>query len=273
MTISDTTSVSTSIEVDAPIAHAFHVFTAEIETWWDQDKHILEAPLAEMVFEPFVGGNIIDRGTDGSECRWARVLAYEPPRRVCFSWDINTQWQVETNPARASEVEITFTELTPERTQVVLTHRHLDRHGEGWEGMRDAVGGGWTLTPLAERIERGNRVAGHVLPIVSDDTMRTRLAATSGYTAVLLRATDALVRPAVDSIVWEHGRRNMALAEAGLLAVVLPVADDTDLSGIGVFAASADETRVIMDDDPGVRAGIFSYEVHPVRGFPGASLP
>lgn len=273
MTISDTTSVSTSVEVDASIARAFHVFTAEIETWWDHDKHILEAPLAQMVFEPFVGGNIIDRGTDGSECRWARVLAYEPPHRVCFSWDLNTQWQVETNPARASEVEITFTELTPERTQVVLTHRHLDRHGEGWEGMRDAVGGGWTLTPLADRIEMGNRVAGRVLPVISDDTMRARLTGTSGYTAVLLRATDALIRPAVDSIVWEHGRRNMALVEAGLLAVVLPVADDTDLSGIGIFAASADDTCVIMDDDPGVRAGIFSYEIHPVRGFPGASLP
>ena len=108
---------SASVEVDAPIARAFHVFTAEIDTWWDKDKHILEAPLAKMVFEPFVGGNIIHRGTDGSECRWARVLAYEPPSRVSFSWDINIQWQIETDPERASEVEITFTELTPERTR------------------------------------------------------------------------------------------------------------------------------------------------------------
>ena len=65
----------------------------------------------------------------------------------------------------------------------------------------------------------------------------------------------------------------MSLAEAGLLPVVLPVTDDSDLAGVGVFAATIEETRVIMDDDPGVRAGIFSYEVHPVRGFPGASLP
>jgi uncharacterized protein YndB with AHSA1/START domain len=273
MTTTDATTVSTSVEVDAPIARAFHIFTAEIGTWWDDDKHILEAPLAEMVFEPYVGGNIIDRGTDGSECRWARVLAYEPPHRVCFSWDINTQWQIEPDPERSSEVEIAFSELTPERTQVVLTHRHLDRHGKGWEGMRDAVGSGWTLAPFADRIDRANHAGGRILPIVSDDTMRARLAGTSTYTAILLRTTDSYVRPAVEPIVWEHGRRNMALAQAGLLAVVLPVTDDTPLAGIGVFAAPPDETRTIMDDDPGVRAGIFRYEIHPVRGFPGASLP
>jgi uncharacterized protein YndB with AHSA1/START domain len=77
------------------------------------------------------------------------VLAYEPPVRVCFSWDINLQWQIETDPARTSEVEITFTEVSPGRTHVVLTHRHLDRHGDGWEGMRAAVGSGWSLAAFA----------------------------------------------------------------------------------------------------------------------------
>jgi uncharacterized protein YndB with AHSA1/START domain len=273
MTTIDATTVRVSTEVDAPLARAFHVFTAEIGTWWDADKHILEAPLAEMVFEPYVGGQIIDRGVDGSESRWARVLAYEPPHRVCFSWDITTQWQIETDLERTSEVEISFAEITPERTRVVLTHRNLDRHGDGWQGMRDAVSGGWTLAPFADRIECANHVAGRKLPAISDATMRERIASTSTYTAILLRATDAFVRPAVDPIVWEHGRRNMALAEAGLLSIVLPVADDSDLAGIGVFVTTPDETRAILDDDPGVRAGIFTYETHPVRGLPGATLP
>jgi len=273
MTITDATTVSTSVEVDAPLARAFHVFTAEIGTWWDKDKHILDAPIAEMIFEPFVGGNIIDRGIDGSECRWARVLAYDPPNRVCFSWDITTRWQVETDPDRTSEVEITFTELTPERTQVVLVHRNLDRHGEGWEGMRDAVGSGWNLRPVAERIEQANLVAGRVLPVISDDVMRDRLAGAAEYTVVVLRRTDGYSRPGAEQVVWEHGRRNMALNQAGLLPVVLPVLDDSDVAGVGVFAASPDDTRAIMDDDPGVLAGIFRYEVHPARGFPGAVLP
>jgi hypothetical protein len=226
-----------------------------------------------MTFEPFVGGNIIGRGTDGSECRWARELAYDPPDRVCFSWDINTRWQIETDLARTSEIEITFTEITPERTRVVLTHRHLDRHGEGWQTMRDAVAGGWSLASLAERIDSANRTAGRALPLVTDHTMRARLAGASDYTTVLLRSTDQCVRPTVDPIIWEHGRRNMSLVEAGLLAVVLPATDDSSFAGIGVFAATPDDVQTIMDDDPGVRAGIFTYEMHPVRGFPGAALP
>jgi uncharacterized protein YndB with AHSA1/START domain len=144
------TSVTTQTVVDAPIDHAFRVFTEGIGSWWDPDHHILEAELAEMVFEPRVGGHIIDRGTDGSECRWSRVLAYDPPHRVGFSWDISLQWQLETDPTKASEIEVTFTEEGPARTRVVLTHRHLDRHGEGWEAMRDAVGSGWTLDRFAE---------------------------------------------------------------------------------------------------------------------------
>ena len=144
------TSVTTQTVVDAPIDHAFQVFTEGIGSWWNPDHHILQAELAEMVFEPRVGGHIIDRGTDGSECRWARVLAYDPPYRVGFSWDISLQWQLETDPAKASEVEVTFTEEGPARTRVVLTHRHLDRHGEGWEAMRAAVGSGWTLDRFAE---------------------------------------------------------------------------------------------------------------------------
>jgi len=144
------TSVTTAVEVEAPVEHAFRAFTEGIGSWLDPEHHILEAELAEMVFEPRVGGHIIDRGTDGTECRWARVLAYDPPRRVCFSWDINLRWQIETDPAKASEVEVIFTPDGPARTQVVLTHRHLDRHGDGWEGMRDAVGSGWDLTRFAE---------------------------------------------------------------------------------------------------------------------------
>jgi len=151
------TSVTTQTVVDAPIDHAFRVFTDGIGSWWDPGHHILEAELAEMVFEPRVGGHIIDRGTDGSECRWARVLAYDPPSRVCFSWDINLRWQLETDPAKTSEIEVTFTEDGPQRTRVVLTHSHLDRHGEGWEAMRDAVGSGWTLDRFAEVAAGGTR--------------------------------------------------------------------------------------------------------------------
>jgi hypothetical protein len=117
-------------------------------------------------------------------------------------------------------------------------------------------------------------VGGVPLPEVSDETMRERLGGVREYTAVLLRRTDKFVRPDVDSVVWEHGRRNMALVEHGVLAIVLPVNDDPgDWAGLAIFTASLEEVAEIMDNDPAVSAGILSYEVHPVRGFPGSGLP
>ncbi|HEY5187563.1 MAG TPA: SRPBCC family protein [Solirubrobacteraceae bacterium] len=148
--------VTASIVVEAPLERAFSVFTEDIGSWWPAGHHILEAELAEMVFEARVGGHIYDHGVDGSESHWARVLAYEPPHRVVFSWDISLQWQLETNPERASEVEVRFVADSPERTRVELEYRGIERHGEGWEQMQAAVGSpnGWNsgLAAFAHRL-------------------------------------------------------------------------------------------------------------------------
>jgi uncharacterized protein YndB with AHSA1/START domain len=158
MTETSSTAGSTSITVDAPVALAFTVFTEDMASWWPADHHILQAALASMVFEPRAGGRVYDVGEDGSECQWARVLVHDSPQRVVFSWDISLEWQVEQDPARTSEVEVRFVAESPTRTRVELEHRHLDRHGEGWEGMRDAVGSpqGWDvgLQSFSRRMER-----------------------------------------------------------------------------------------------------------------------
>jgi len=154
------TSVRSSIVVDAPIDRAFTVFTDDIGSWWPPEHHILQAELADMVFEPHVGGHVYDRGTDGSECRWARVLAYDPPHRVVFSWDISLQWQIQADPDKTSEVEVRFTREDDERTRVDLEHRNIHRHGDGWEQMHGAVGSpeGWNtgLQRLASRLQAGS---------------------------------------------------------------------------------------------------------------------
>jgi hypothetical protein len=111
------------------------------------------------------------------------------------------------------------------------------------------------------------------LPEITDDTMRAALSTIRSYTVVILKRTANFARPAVDPIVWEHGRRNFALRAAGWLPIVCPVMDDSDVSGVGIFNADVDRTREIMDGDPGVLAGIFTYEAHACRGFPGSSLP
>ena len=141
------TSVRKSIVVEAPIERAFSVFTEDFGSFKPPEHNLLEVDIAETVFEPRVGGHLYDRGVDGSECRWARVLAYEPPNRVVISWDIGPQWQLETDLEKTSEVEVRFISEAPDRTRLELEHRNLERHGEGWETMRDAVEspGGWPL--------------------------------------------------------------------------------------------------------------------------------
>jgi uncharacterized protein YndB with AHSA1/START domain len=142
-----TTTVRRQVLVNAPISAAFKVFTERFGDFKPREHNLLKAAIAETVFEPRVGGNIYDRAVDGSECRWARILAFEPPNRVVFSWDISPRWQIETNPNLTSEVEVRFFAETPERTRVELEHRNLDRQGVEWESVRDGVGneGGWPL--------------------------------------------------------------------------------------------------------------------------------
>jgi DNA-binding transcriptional ArsR family regulator/uncharacterized protein YndB with AHSA1/START domain len=146
-TQADQTTVRTHIVVDASIERAFAVFTGRFGDFKPPEHNILGVELAETVFEPRAGGHIYDRAVDGSECRWARVLVFEPPARVVFTWDLGPNWQVETDPAKTSEVEVRFVAEAPERTRVELEHRHIDRHGDGWQAVSDGVGSqdGWPL--------------------------------------------------------------------------------------------------------------------------------
>ena len=141
------TTATSSIVVKAPIERAFRVFTEDFGAFKPPEHNLLGVEIAETVFEPRVGGYVYDRGVDGSECRWARVLAYEPPHRVVISWDISPHWQLETDRDKTSEVEVRFLAETPLLTRVQLEHRNLDRHGAGWEGLREGVQGeqGWPL--------------------------------------------------------------------------------------------------------------------------------
>lgn len=143
----EATAVRLDIEVAVPRERAFQVFTEHFDQIKPREHNLLAVDIAETVLEARVGGRLYDRGVDGSECHWADVLAYEPPQRLVIGWRINPRWQLETDQARISEVEVTFTEVAPGRTRVDLEHRHLERHGDGWESARSALetGGGWPL--------------------------------------------------------------------------------------------------------------------------------
>jgi uncharacterized protein YndB with AHSA1/START domain len=146
-TRAEATSVRSEVVVNAGLDRAFAVFTEQMDAIKPREHNLLGVDIEQTVFEPRIGGRIYDRGIDGSECEWATVLAYEPPDRLVFSWNISPRWQVEPDPDKRSEVEVRFISEDEQRTRVRLEHRHLDRHGDGWEGARDGVASpdGWDL--------------------------------------------------------------------------------------------------------------------------------
>jgi uncharacterized protein YndB with AHSA1/START domain len=137
-------AVKKEIVVEAPQERAFRVFTEGIDRWWPRAHRIGKAELKEAVLEPRVGGRWYERGVDGSECLWGKVLVYEPPRRVILAWQINAQWQYDET--FSTEVEVRFTSEGPKRTRVELEHRNLERFGAQQEEIRKAFEseGGWT---------------------------------------------------------------------------------------------------------------------------------
>jgi uncharacterized protein YndB with AHSA1/START domain len=134
-----------TITVDVPLDRAFRVFTASFDSWWPRQYHIGQAEMAEAILEPRVGGRWFERGADGSQCDWGRVLSWEPPHRLVVTWQIDGQWQYDPDPEHASEVELRFTADGPDRTKVELEHRHLERLVMG-EALTQAFtgDGGWS---------------------------------------------------------------------------------------------------------------------------------
>jgi uncharacterized protein YndB with AHSA1/START domain len=144
--ISTDTTYRTSVTVNAPIERAFAVFTEGFDSWWPRTHHIGTAEMARATLEPRVGGRWFERGTDGSECEWGRVLAWDPPRHVALSWHLTGAWGYDPDPDKASRLDVRFLAEGDGVTRVELEHSGLDRHGTDWIAVRDAISsdGGWT---------------------------------------------------------------------------------------------------------------------------------
>ena len=133
-----------TVTVGVPVEHAFQIFTDSFHTWWPPQYHIGQADMAAAIIEPRQGGRWYEKGIDGSECDWGRVLTWEPPHRLVVTWQVNGQWQYDPDPQHASEIEVRFTPNGPDQTTVELEHRLLERLVDG-QALRDGInsGGGW----------------------------------------------------------------------------------------------------------------------------------
>lgn len=137
--------ITGTVSLAVPVERAFAVFTGSINTWWPHQFHIGHADVEEVVLEPRVGGRWYERGVDGSECDWGRVLLWEPPHRLVFTWQINGSWQFDPDPEHASEIEAVF---RPDGSGSVVDVEHrLFERLDGGRAINEAIngGGGWAL--------------------------------------------------------------------------------------------------------------------------------
>jgi uncharacterized protein YndB with AHSA1/START domain len=139
-------TVRHEVLVGLPQERAFWTF-ADLDKIKPRAHNVLAVPIAETVLEQHAGGDVYDRGVDGSICRWGRVLVFAPHHTIAFSWDIGPDWRVVPDLSQASEVHVTFAAEGHARTRVTLVHRHIERHGAGWDSLRDGVEApeGWPL--------------------------------------------------------------------------------------------------------------------------------
>ena len=137
--------VRRSVFVEAPPERAFEVFTAGFASWWPKSHSVLEADQEAVFIEPEAGGRWYERGAGGEECDWGRVLAYEPPRRLLLSWQLDQEFEPDPDPSTASEVEVTFTR-EGDGTRVELEHRGFERRLDGGAQVAESVAGegGWS---------------------------------------------------------------------------------------------------------------------------------
>jgi len=127
------------IDVHASVDDAFHVFATDMDSWWPRGHHIGASPLVKQLIEGRVGGRCYSTHTDGGECEWGQVLAWEPPARFVMAWQITPDWKYQPDLAQSSEVEVRFHALGGGMTRVELEHRHFERHGAGGAAMRAGV--------------------------------------------------------------------------------------------------------------------------------------
>ncbi len=140
-----TDSIQYTLTVSLPRSDAFALFAQRLAEWWPREYTWSRSVLEYIGIEARPDGLCYERGPHGFRCDWGRVLAWEPPGRLVFAWQIGPRREPEPDPARASTVELRFDAEGDGRTRVTLEHRDFDSHGEEAEAYRRALASeqGW----------------------------------------------------------------------------------------------------------------------------------
>jgi uncharacterized protein YndB with AHSA1/START domain len=135
--------IVTTIEVPCSQTRAFEVFVKEMDSWWPLAKRSVSAIHGKVPkslrIEPKQGGKIVEIGHDGTEHLWGTITSFDPPDFLSMDFHIGM-------PAdSASLVEVRFTAVGTQRTQVVLTQSNWEAFGEKAAMMRGGYGSGWVI--------------------------------------------------------------------------------------------------------------------------------
>jgi hypothetical protein len=153
------TPVRKTVRVNADVAHTFKIFTM-MGDWWPAEHSLLPQGSSSgrsVVIEPHSDGRWFERGRDGTECTWGKVIEWSPPKRVILGWQINGQFQYD--PSATTEVQIDFIAEGPTTTRVELEHRYFERYPDTGAALRTGVesADGWPLVLAALAKAASNR--------------------------------------------------------------------------------------------------------------------
>jgi uncharacterized protein YndB with AHSA1/START domain len=132
------------VTVPVPVEQAFSAFV-DLARWWPREYTWAADTLEDIGIDPREGGFCFEHGPYGFTCHWGRVLVWDPPARLVFTWQIAPDRVPAPDPAKASEVEVRFQPAGTPSTGVELEHRGFARHGDGGHAYRQAMAspGGW----------------------------------------------------------------------------------------------------------------------------------
>jgi uncharacterized protein YndB with AHSA1/START domain len=243
-------TVKKSVVVEASREIAFEVFTEKMALWWPADHHIGKSQMATIVLEQKIGGRWGERGIDGTECAWGRVLAFEPPSRVVLAWQLNAKF--EFDPNFETEVEITFVADGEKKTRVTLEHKHLERFGAAEAAMVAAFESpdGWShgLLRFADAVAREDKQAFLLRLIPPRPTFAQDM-------------NEHERRVMMEHVVYWQGHTN-----ANVVIAYGPVADPNGGWGVAIVEV-ADRARVekLTSEDPVMLQKLGArYEIFPM---------
>ena len=241
--------VRKTIFVRATPEHTFATYVAG--GWWPKEHSILASgsPQKAVIIEPHAGGRWYEVGEDGSECDWGQVLAWDPPRRLLLTWQINGNFEMDQSGS--TELELNFT-AEGDGTRVDLEHRGFENYANGQQ-LHDAVdsdqGWGGLLKRMAEA----------AIVVVQPRYFLCKL--TPPRTSFMQDMSKE-----EGEVLAAHVRYWKALQEKNRVPIFGPVADPAGVWGLGVLRARDEaEARKISEEDPAISSGLgFKCDVFPM---------